>query len=343
MKLAQIETITNLTPIEGADRIELATIQGWQSVVKKGQFSVGEKIIFIPIDTVLEPRDWNQFLWDKKNPSEPIRIKTIKLRGTISQGLVFPFSILENKTDLSSPNLEESLPMLLGISKYEKPIPVHLRGTIKGNFSSHIISKTDEDNLKSNIKCLEELKNCYAVQISLKIDGTSATYIKDFSGEFKVFSRNYEMGEDENNVYWKVANLYKLKELMRNGTSIQGEIAGPNVQGNPAGYSNLQLFAFNFKDLTSQRYVNILSKKREFEMYVKDIQTVPLISTILKSSFQYETLESLQEFANKQLYPNGEPAEGIVIRGLNENDEYVYSNTLQKMLSVKVINQNFKD
>ena len=76
MKLAEVETITELSPIEGADKIELARVQGWQSVVKKGEYKVGDTIIFVPIDTMLEPQPWNAFLHDKNDPSKPCLLYT---------------------------------------------------------------------------------------------------------------------------------------------------------------------------------------------------------------------------------------------------------------------------
>jgi RNA ligase (TIGR02306 family) len=96
MKLAEIQTINEIAPIEGADRIMLAKVQGWNSVIKKGDFAVGDRIIFVPIDTVLQPAPWNSFLQHKDNPTAPIRVKSVKLRGVYSQGLIFPLSILEN-------------------------------------------------------------------------------------------------------------------------------------------------------------------------------------------------------------------------------------------------------
>ena len=96
MKLAEIQTINEITPIEGADRIMLAKVQGWSSVIKKDDFNVGDRIIFVPIDTVLQPEVWNSFLQSKSDPTAPIRVKTVRLRGQVSQGLIFPLSILEN-------------------------------------------------------------------------------------------------------------------------------------------------------------------------------------------------------------------------------------------------------
>lgn len=90
-KLATIREIKDIQPIEGADRIEVATVDGWQVVIKKGEFKVGDKIIYIEIDSIVPEREEFEFLRDRK-----FRVRTIKLRKQISQGLIMPLSILGN-------------------------------------------------------------------------------------------------------------------------------------------------------------------------------------------------------------------------------------------------------
>ena len=93
-KLASIQIITDLKPIEGKDRIVLATVLGWSVIVKKDEFNIGDKCIYIEIDSLLPEKPEFEFLRNKK-----FRIKTMKLGNTYSQGIVFPLSILpQNKT-----------------------------------------------------------------------------------------------------------------------------------------------------------------------------------------------------------------------------------------------------
>lgn len=89
--MAHIELINNITPIEGADNIEVAHVLGWQIVVRKAEnYSVGNKIIYVEIDSRCpSTAEWAQFLAPRN-----YRVKTIKLRGQISQGLILPMSIL---------------------------------------------------------------------------------------------------------------------------------------------------------------------------------------------------------------------------------------------------------
>lgn len=336
MKLAEIQTINELTPIEGADRIELARVQGWQSVVKKGDFSVGDRIIFVPIDTVLRPDVWNSFLQSKNDPTAPIRVKTAKLRGVISQGLIFPLSILPDP--FFEHEIGTDVADLIGVIKYEKPIPAHLAGQVAGDFPSHLVSKTDEDNLKSNIEVLDELKEADFVETTIKLDGTSATYIKELDGTFRVCSRNLELKDTESNVHWQMARLYKIQENLKAGYSIQGEISGPSIQGNPAKCSAVSLCVFNVFDLSTRKPL----ARDEWDSVCSNIKKVYLYRLWTKEEFSKMDIDTLQNHVNGITYNCKDPAEGLVFRGIKDG-KLMYSKHLQKMLSVKIINQNYKD
>lgn len=152
-KLATIQKIENLEPIEGADQIEKATIKGWTVVVKKGEFSIGDLVVYCEIDSVMPDRTEFEFLRPKG-----FRIKTIKLRNTVSQGICFPIEILKGHienpvnmpldTIINDRWIGQDLTEVLGITKYEKPIPAELQGVAKGGFPSHSI-KTDEERLQN--------------------------------------------------------------------------------------------------------------------------------------------------------------------------------------------------
>ena len=90
-KLASVQVITDIKPIQDADNIVLAFVLGWQVVIKKDEFNVGDKVCYIQIDTVVPELPEYEFLRERK-----FRVRTIKLRKTLSQGIIFPISILEN-------------------------------------------------------------------------------------------------------------------------------------------------------------------------------------------------------------------------------------------------------
>jgi RNA ligase (TIGR02306 family) len=303
-------------------------------VVKRGQYSVGDIIIFVPIDTVLQPSDWNEFLHDKNDSSKPIRVKTVKLRGVISCGLIFPLSILDPFNEYE---IGQDVSSELNIQKYIKPIAVHLQGIAKGDFPTHLVSKTDEDNLLSNPDVLEELQVCDNLILTLKLDGTSGTFIKELDGTFRVCSRNLEL-EDGDNVYWQMAKKYDLQNLMDNGMLIQGEICG-SIQGNPMKLEQNELFVFNIKDLKDNSYLSYDDMCLTLEN--TSLTVVKEVARITGEDISKISLDYFQKLSNDQKYGDS-PAEGIVIRGF-KNGETVFSKTLQKMLSVKVINQNYKD
>ena len=342
MKLAEIQTINELTPIEGADRIELARVQGWQSVVKKGNFSVGDRIVFVPIDTVLRPDVWNSFLQSKNDPTKPIRVKTAKLLGTVSQGLVFPLTILPDP--FFEHEIGTDVANLIGVTKYEKQIPAHIGGQVAGDFPTHLVSKTDEDNLKSNIEVLEELKQAEYIEATIKLDGTSATYIKELDGTFRVCSRNLELKDTESNVYWQIARKYNIQETLKSGYCIQGEIFGAGIQKNPSGQREIDFRIFNITDLSTRLPISPRFHYKS-DIFNPEIRIVDVATFWFKEEFESMTINSLQEFTNECKYSNGTPAEGIVLRGFKDTSckDTMYSQKLQKMLSVKIINQNYKD
>ena len=223
----------------------------------------------------------------------------------------------------------------IGVTKYEKPISAQMAGKVKGDFPTFLVSKTDEDNLLSNPEVLQELQECDYVIITLKLDGTSVTYIKK-DGEFKVCSRNLELC-DGNNVYWEMARKYDIINKLPDNTSIQCEICGRGVQSNPLGLNGVELFVFNFKNLQTKEYTDQYDP-----LFIGcNFPVVPIIFVIDKEQIKNYTLDMLQKISNDQMY-NKNPAEGIVIRGY-KNNKTVYSQKLQKMLSVKIINQNYKD
>lgn len=97
-KLATIETILDIQPIPEADAIEVATVRGWKVVIKKGEFSVGDTVVYCEIDSWI-PTELAPFLSKGSEPKEfngikGERLRTVKLRGQVSQGLILPLSTL---------------------------------------------------------------------------------------------------------------------------------------------------------------------------------------------------------------------------------------------------------
>ena len=170
-KLATIEKITKFEKHPNADRLNLITVKGWECVTASN-YEVGDLVVYIQIDTTVPKADWSEFLFDKGKPDQTrARIKTIKLRGRVSQGLCLPVDVLGLKPDepiLESDDVTEEL----GIEKYQKPVPVQLSGEVVGNFPTHICPKTDEERIQNFPELIDEFKalDC-DVYVSVKMDG----------------------------------------------------------------------------------------------------------------------------------------------------------------------------
>lgn len=321
--LASIQKIVSVEPILNADRIEKVKVLGWDCIVKKDLFKSGDLCIYVEIDTVIP----KQLLDESYEGDEKITLKTVKMRGQLSQGLVLPLKILEDMEEIFNygegwewMNDDEfivdegqDVTDILGVIKYEKQLPPQLTGLAYGNFPS-FIPKTDEIRIQSDPSLLEKLKG-KEYYITTKLDGTSATFYK-YQGHFGVCSRNLELKDGEN-VYWKMARKYKLDECLPEGFAYQGEICGPGIQKNRLNLDKPRLFIFNMFNIDEQRY---------FKPHDTELDLVPCEETGLE--FNY-SLEDLLERAKGIYEGTNNRKEGIVVRSLDQS------------ISFKVINNDF--
>lgn len=334
MKVATIEEIADVIPHPNADALELAKIKGWQVCIKKGEFKKGDLCIYICVDSVLEDKSVYEFLRNKN-----FRIRTVKLRGQISQGIAFPMSMFKSlghdTVVFTEPNVVGSdVSHYVYAKHYEKPLSAQLSGQVYGLMPSYL-RKTDEDNIKNNPEILQELdgKSYY---ITMKVDGSSGTYFYKDDVGFGVCSRNYQLKEDDKNSFWQIARKYdlenKLKSSGRN-LAIQGEVYGPGIQGNLLGVKEIEFRAFNLFDIDNHKYLDW----KELQEFCFN-NHIPIVDTINTGQSFNKTLSELQEFANNLKYNNGNLAEGIVIRPTEDT----YSETLRGRLSGKIISESFE-
>ncbi len=327
MKLASIEVVKELTVHSGADRLELAKIIGWQSVVAKGEFREGERVVFIVIDTLLPMAEWSRFL-SKDGSEESIRLKTVRLRGEYSQGLVLPLTVLPEElrhlpegTDVSE---------ALGVRKYEKELPAGLAGVALGQFPRHVCATTDEENGLSNeelvVKVLAE-----DVTITRKLDGSSCTMIVRDGELVEVCSRRLRLKESADSGFWRAARKISAGGLGKGLFVLQGELMGPGVQGNQLRLTEGEIHIFQIR-----REGEFLSYD-EMETLCREVlgcSAVPLLAQAEAGL----TLEELQKMADGQKLPCGNHAEGIVVRPRTYR-----SNGDGRPLGFKIINRNYKD
>jgi RNA ligase (TIGR02306 family) len=320
-KLASVQTIKNIEPIEGADRIVKATVNAWNVVVKKDEFQNMDKCVFFEIDSILPcVADWAQFMAPRH-----FRVKTCKLRGVLSQGLALPISILsEGEYDVGD-NVTE----ILNVEKWEPALPGSVRGETIGKKPGHT-PKTDEQRVQSEPDLIDELKGL-PFYITEKVDGTSGTFIKE-DGKLRVCGRNFEYRDSEKSAHWMVVKRYNLEEKLPEGISLQGEVHGPGIQKNRLNLKRVDLRVFTGYDFRSGRRLNW----DELVDICKNIG-VPTVKVLKVGDSFNMSIEELLEFAKGKYEGTKNNREGIVVRP----QKSVKSNILGRSLSFKVINNNF--
>lgn len=284
-KLVTIRTIDDIQPIEGADAIEVATIGGWKVVVKKGEYSIGEYVFYFEIDSVLpKGNPAFEFLMARSCKIQPTddggtleghRLRTIKLRGQISQGLILPlvacgaytldvedntFSVDFGEFSVAY-SMDEDFSVVFGVKKYEPKMSAQLAGMVAGNFPSWF-PKTDLERVQ-NMRMSDLVGQRYVMEE--KVEGSSMSIFYD--GEtYGVASRRLSLKMDqEGNTFVNVAKrpgyedfLKTLYETFQVPVAIQGELVGPGIQGNIYGLRDFEFFLFDI--WVGDRYLNVVEK-----------------------------------------------------------------------------------
>jgi RNA ligase (TIGR02306 family) len=346
-KLASIQVIRDIRPIEGADAIELAIINDWQVVVAKNVgHQIGDHVVYCEIDSFLPIQDEFEFLrkssYKKMGDQEGFRLKTIKLRGQVSQGLILPMSVFGDFGWTAYEGLDVT--EKLNIVKYEPPIPAQLAGKVKGYFPS-FLRKTDEERVQNLTKEYDDWKS-QLFYVTEKLDGSSATfYFRD--GVFGVCSRNLELAEPEafvegemimcqdgverpkqENSFWKVARHLQLEDWLKKQDTdyaIQGELIGEGIQGNPYKIKGQTVRFFNAFNINTQEYLGL----EEFESLISSmgLETVPVLDRAFALP---DTINELLTYAEKKSELNSQfDREGVVIRSID------------RKISFKVISNKF--
>ena len=282
-KLASIQKILDIKPIVDADVIEVATINNWRVVVKKGEFNIGDLVVYCEVDCWI-PTTLAPFLSKGQEPREyegikGERLRTVKLRGQISQGLILPRSTIPAADRFGMPTViseGDDVTAALSIVKYEPPVPANLAGVVKGAWPSSI-PKTDEERIQ-NLTNEWPVLNTYWYEVTEKLEGSSMT-VGMIDGEFLVCSRNLNLKETEGNTLWAMARKYDLEAKMRfqNITNmiIQGEVIGEGIQGNHYGIKGQEFYVFSMFDPIKGEYISPEGIRNN--CYVWDLKHVPVI------------------------------------------------------------------
>ncbi len=321
-KLATVRNISDIKPIPGADLIELAIVDGWQCVIKKDTLSVGQMVIYCEVDSVLPIHPEYEYLRkscyvqkDWLPNGEGFRLRTIKLKKQVSQGLLLPLSAAYGLDD-SKPIYGEDVSDALGIIKWEPPIPAKLSGLVKGNFPSYI-PKTDQERVQNLTREVFHDNPDTLWEVTLKLDGSSCTfYHKD--GEVGVCSRNMNLKlEQTGNAFVDMFHRLVLAEkLLEYGNiAVQGELMGPKIQGNREGFSDYAFYAYDIWDIDRQQYLPSNQRNAILDRLGLGLVPVLELSTTL-AGIGCTTIRDMLEYVERPSI-NHKVAEGVVFKNVH--------------------------
>lgn len=330
-KLATLQQVFRIEPIAGADNIELARFMDidWQCVVAKSYaLQPGDWVVYFEIDSVLPELPVFEFMAVRH-----YRVKTIRLRGTLSQGLAIPVGdlteYLEDGTDFFLSG--EDVTDVIGVKLYEPGVAqgqAKLAGNQKSRFP-YFIPKTDEERVQSSPRVLRELYGHEAVA-TVKADGTSLTVYK-WQGEFGVCTRNFEL-YDSDCVYWDMARKYNL-DTIQEGYALQMEIVGPGIQKNRMGLPNVQCRGFSVYNISERRYEGHDETECVFAHH-----GIPMVEVAYRwDEFPYFKTEDVLNLTIGYYPGTKQQREGLVFRPVRE----MYSQALAGRLSFKAINNAY--
>jgi RNA ligase (TIGR02306 family) len=344
--LASILTVNAVEPIPNADAIEKIRVLGWWVVVKKGEHKTGDKVVYCEIDSLLPEKPEFEFLRAssfKSAQTDPeggvilpagFRIKTVRLRGQVSQGICFPLSILPPGT----PTDEESdVTDLIGVQKWEPPPSIGMGGRVKGHFPG-FLPKTDETRVQVLERALERHRG-KTFYVTEKLDGTSFTAFLR-KGQFGVCGRNQWMDEtDEGNIHARAARGLRLEEKLRQARerlgfdlAVQAEVIGPGIQKNKYGLKAITLRVFNVLNVDAYRLLDHQDMLKVLEEI--EVESVPQLGAIVLN----HTVDELIAFSEGKSALNPQiQREGVVLRPLVEE----YDEDIGGRLSFKAINPKF--
>jgi len=339
-KLASIQRIWKIEPIEAADKIELAHVLGWQCVVNKGQFKEMDLAVYFEVDSFLPIRPEFEFMRSssfKKSDimGEGFKLRTMKFRGQISQGLLLPISLFPEIPEEAE--LGQDVSEMLGVRKWEIEEKATTGGTVIGELP-YDIPHTDETRVQAE----PELINAFAgleYYISTKMDGSSHSVGIDENG-FHVTGHNFEYKDDGSSSFYELVKKLNLKEKLQrfaekeclDTITIQGELCAPGIQKNRLKLSRPEWYVFTIRE--NGKRVGL--KRMQDVCEELDLTTVPIEEVGMDLPSKYHTVEELLERADGE-YPNGGKKEGIVIRPT----EPVFCPLISASLSMKVVSNKY--
>lgn len=333
-KIARIVSIDGIRPIPGADAIEAASVGGWTVVTRKNEYSVGDRAVYFEIDAFLPQGNpaWD-FLVSKSSKTVEGQVghvlRTIRLRGQLSQGLLLGLSVLDNTgLDASALELGTDVSEALGVVKYEAPIPAALSGVALGAYPSRI-PRTDQERVQN---LAEQLANWQKAgdageqtwEVTEKLEGTSCTWAW-LDGELHVCSRNLDLKESPDNSLWRVAREQDIETKFRTHTpqrnlGLQGELIGNGIEGNIYGLRGHAFKLYNIYDVDRGAYLE--PQERQALCDLLGLEHSPVLETkfVLDSQVTMQTLLAMS--TGVSVLRAGQLREGLVYKSNNSQESF---------------------
>ena len=336
-KMATIRKIEEVKAIPNADKIVAYRVGGWWVVDSLDKYIVGDLVVYAEPDSFI-PTTIAPFLTKPGHYAKTFegvegeRLRTVKLRGQLSQGLLLPHDTVwdKNMFDFNRFGEGDDVSEVLGITKYEAPIPAELAGEVKGMFPSRI-PKTDQERVQNLSVELEQWKaENLSWEVTEKLDGSSMTVyrIDDYVG---VCSRNLDLKRNEDNSLWRAALKYDLEEKLKisgQNIAVQGELIGNGIQGNKYQMRDQDFYVYDIYDIDAGRYYNPAERKAFVEVF--GLNHCPVLGTY--ETAELTTVEHLLKFAEGKSVMGditGPEREGLVFK------------CREKQLSFKAISNKF--
>lgn len=333
--MAWVTAISDVTKHPDADSLDICTVGGWQCITKLGEFKQGDLAVYCSIDSWI-PEPLAPFL-TKGNKAKEYqnivgnRLRTVKLRKQVSQGLLLPMSVLSQvcQGNVFQYQDGDDVTELLGIVKYDPPVPACLSGEVEGMFPS-FISKTDQERVQNIIKRPRRLVGTW--EVTLKLDGSSMTMFVN-EEQAGVCSRNLHLKDNEQNDGNTLVQLARsvdytkmLPEVSNRvgfDFALQGEIMGPGIQNNREKFDNARFFVFDVYNISESRYLTREERTRVLDVineYTALIEHVPVIHSAFEITEDFATMENFLTMSDRPSI-NHKYAEGIVFKNINNGDD----------------------
>lgn len=361
-KLASVVEIESVEPIPETERLSVATMhgKGWKVVVGREDFRPGDWAVYFEIDSYLPDEERYAFLRERclrkfctkggDVLKKGLRIKTMKLRGVISQGLLMPFRYfteLYTSDGLRAVNEGDDVTERLGVEHFDEvkaalaPQTGNPMGADSaGSFPSYV-PKTDEERIQNLVEYFTTMKDRF-FEATVKADGSSVTMLfapnEDPEAPFKVCSRNLNLKPEKSDgtkpLPWQMAYKYDIERKLRkyweeNGCelALQGELVGPGIQSNRDMFTEHEWKVFRIWNITRQEFMTPCSAQN-----FCDYWAIPYVTILSDSMPVFQKFKNVDELL---LFAEGKTARG------NEREGVVFKSVDTPYVSFKAVSNRY--